>query len=345
MTKLPVERRQAYRAAVTICDRLTSSAPVPSNDLPLALWHRASQLIARLQLAQSRRWQAASQVLMDDLFAGLGDLISALEHFQSSLPPKRGAAARTRPADLLADLAALDQEFTELQIDLADNQIRVLTEPIALEGIQLGPFRIVLHWDRIGTKGAYKVIAEEPRCPSGREDVTHPHVCERRLCEGDGAAPIQAALASGRLLDFFVLVRQILETYNSASAHVALDHWEGTSCKDCGSWLSPEEGSTCERCDDTVCGECIVLCAGCDCYVCSACTAECQACSDRCCLSCLQAPPNTEAELCSDCLQPGEPSIDSQTEMPAAATPPPPQAPNASAAADAVRDGEATVPS
>jgi hypothetical protein len=64
--------------------------------------------------------------------------------------------------------------------------------------------------------------------------VTHPHVCNGQLCEGDGAAPIKAALGSGRLLDFFVLVGQILETYNDASAHVTLDNWEGRSCNDCG---------------------------------------------------------------------------------------------------------------
>jgi hypothetical protein len=77
---------------------------------------------------------------------------------------------------------------------------------------------------------------------------THPHVREKLLCEGDGAASIRRALAEGRLLDFFTLVRQVLETYNPGSAYVELSRWNGVTCKDCG-YIMPGDGyGTCDLC-------------------------------------------------------------------------------------------------
>jgi hypothetical protein len=113
------------------------------NDLPISLWNGVRQLIDRLNFALARQWHTASQSLVDDLFASLGYLVGELNHFKSSLPPKR-AASVARPSDVVADLAAIELEFAELEIDLQEKKVSVLTDPIVLEGTHLGPFQIVL---------------------------------------------------------------------------------------------------------------------------------------------------------------------------------------------------------
>ncbi len=61
-----------------------------------------------------------------------------------------------------------------------------------------------------------------------------PHVSDETLCEGDGRRAIHAALAAGRLYDFFTIVDRLLNTYASGRAYVDLDNWFGTPCHDCG---------------------------------------------------------------------------------------------------------------
>ena len=122
------------------------------------------------------------------------------------------------------------QEFPEVSIDKAEQTLSVLTEPIDLQGTHLGPFRIVLRWNRLRQRRSYDVEASEPNPAQGEEEITHPHVQGRQLCEGEGAICIKAALSQGRIFDFFLLVKQILETYNPSSAYISLDRWNGVAC-------------------------------------------------------------------------------------------------------------------
>ena len=57
------------------------------------------------------------------------------------------------------------------------------------------------------------MIALDPSPAASNSETTHPHVQTNQLCEGDGRSAIRHAMREGRLLDFFVLVRQILQTY------------------------------------------------------------------------------------------------------------------------------------
>src|SRR5436190_15475797 len=150
MTKLPIEQRQAVRAALQICEHLASAAPAALAELPLAQWQVIRQLVDRLRLARARHWPSANRALVDDLLASVNHLISDLNGFKAQLPPRRGPACIARPSELMADLAALDQEFADLEIDLDEHELSVRTESIVLEGVYLGPFRIVLAWNRIG---------------------------------------------------------------------------------------------------------------------------------------------------------------------------------------------------
>ena len=96
------------------------------------------------------------------------------------------------------ELDTLQTEFGEFECDLKQHTISIVTDPIALEDIDLGSFRIVLHWDRLNQPRAYDVIALEPYAATSHDDVTHPHVQGRSLCEGDSIRV--AARATVRLL-------------------------------------------------------------------------------------------------------------------------------------------------
>jgi len=81
----------------------------------------------------------------------------------------------------------------------------------------LGPFRIALYLDSLRElyqRTPYFVTAIDPHPAATDNAVTHPHVSNDVVCEGDGAAAIRAALEIGRFTDFFAMVRCILTTYN-----------------------------------------------------------------------------------------------------------------------------------
>ena len=99
-------------------------------------------------------------------------------------------------------------------------------------------------------------------------------IAANRLCEGEGRPLIRQALRQGRLADFFLIVRQILATYNSGSAYVQLDQWSGRDCPDCGTSLNEDESICCTDCETDVCGECAGDCSACGSSVCGECQDE-----------------------------------------------------------------------
>ena len=104
-----------------------------------------------------------------------------------------------------------------MEIDFEEHEIAVTTEPITLEGIFLGPFEIRLDWERLGNSLPYRIKALDPHPAAANEDVTHPHVQNEQLCEGDGRVGHPQRLREGRLGDFFLLVAQVLRTYGKGS--------------------------------------------------------------------------------------------------------------------------------
>ena len=195
-------RRQALRAAARIHEHLLGPARLaPLPLLPAAIWQEMADHARRYGWCRSRGWQAAGRNLQGDLAYSLRRVIRELEEYHSQLPkgdPQRHIAA---PRDIAADLEALLREFTEVAIDLQERTVKVTTDPIRLEGVELGPFAIELRWDRVGQSHPYQTTALEPYRPSHDDEVTHPHVRKDVLCEGDGMAAIKAALLEGRLLD------------------------------------------------------------------------------------------------------------------------------------------------
>jgi hypothetical protein len=123
----------------------------------------------------------------------------------------------------------LYDEFENVEIDLKKHEISVTTEPITLEGIFLGPFQIQLVWEKLGNSSPYSIKALDPHPAEANEDVTHPHVQDESLCEGEGRMAIQNSLREGRLGDFFLLVAQVLRTYGKGSAYIELNDWDSPS--------------------------------------------------------------------------------------------------------------------
>ena len=343
-------RRQLLRLAIKIHEHLAGPAKQANvPDLPHDAWEQLCLVARRLSDVRRRGWQSAVQTVALDVDYTAASLIRHVDVVRQSLS-RQYMPGRVAPAsEIAAELAALEAEFEQVHLDLKDRRISVVTAPITLEDVYLGPFEIALWWDRIGNATPYSVIAQDPHYAEDRSDVSHPHVHDQQLCEGEGSAAIKAALSSGRLYDFFVLVRQILETYNPDSAHVTLANWHGSgSCACCGYSLADDDGSYCERCDDHTCDDCSWGCSACGRSVCSSCSADCVACHDRFCESCLLTTDEAGRLVCQSCLEvqqkeeadeaQHQPPAEAPTiEMPGAAEAPAPEA-------DALCLGQAAVP-
>jgi len=134
---------------------------------------------------------------------------------------------------IIDELNALEKEFVDIEFDASRNTISVITEPITLDEVYLGPFKIQLELnklDQLYNSSPYLVIALEPNPAATDEQVTHPHVSGEKLCEGEGSAATKTALEEGRICDFFTIVGSILNTYSPDSPYVSLDNWVRFVC-------------------------------------------------------------------------------------------------------------------
>jgi hypothetical protein len=219
------------------------------------------------------------------------------------LPPALAPKRLSTAADIYRDLVALQQEPFEIEIDLEACQLRVRTEPIELDSIPLGRFEIRLEWQQLPDPfEAYRIVALDPNPAASDDTVTHPHLRDERLCEGDGRAGIRSALAEGRLYDFFTIVDRLLHTYARGQAYVELSQWSGTRCADCASIVADDDGSSCERCNATICCDCASTCRHCDRVCCASCIDCCPRCEESTCPECLQHCEKCKACVCPDCL-------------------------------------------
>jgi hypothetical protein len=211
--------------------------------------------------------------------------------------------------EIFEDLCALCYEFPKV-IWKPGGYLTVITQPIVLtsedgDDMDLGPMKIELDFEKINilTRGIlYRIIPTEPLY-SYTGDYFHPHVSENNLCEGEGKLPIKQALRDHRLLDFFMLVRSILNTYNPSSAYMTLDNWRGQPCSDCGEICAENEAYTCEHCGSIVCSHCLVKCPDCRYIYCMECTEECNSCGILVCTECIWSCMECNMPVCSECAQ------------------------------------------
>jgi len=253
----------------------------------------------RLGMAVDRGFTHCLPILRDGIRLGIEGLHRSLAALRES--PRTPAEAPSA-SDWVAELRALEAEFGELEVDDRRCVLRVVTEPIAMRDVELGPFALELVWSRFGQSrgsGCFDILALEPNPASGRDRVTHPHVQDGSLCAGDAAAPIERALAEGRLGDAFALVRSVLANYNPRSAFVGLDEWDGTNCSDCGDRSDRGETYYCDGCRSDFCEGCASACRSCDETRCGGCLEPCAVCSEPTCSGCLDEVG--DRSVCPEC--------------------------------------------
>jgi hypothetical protein len=265
-------------------------------------WSTLVRTAHQCELALRHGWYQAARQLEQELAPDVDHLQRQLVELAAALAQRKKAPSVSSLGDIYSDLLALEQEFEELECDLQAGEICVTTEPIVLNGIELGPFQICLATNPQAGFGSYRVVALEPNPSLANESVSHPHISDESLCEGDGHRAIQAALHEGRLLDFFTLVNQILATYSPGRAYVELDEWFGLTCSECGEYCRDDERCYCDRCEAVLCGSCATCCDCCDQSYCRNCLTNCDDCGQSCCDHCGQPCTACRETFCSDCL-------------------------------------------
>lgn len=123
----------------------------------LELIRQLTSLAGQLQqlTAESRKmgtslakgWLSAAERCCKSVSRLLGDI-------QYSIPRIRPLAERPQKetstlSALVAELDALEDEFGGIEFDASENTISVVTEPIILEDIYLGPFKIQLELKKL----------------------------------------------------------------------------------------------------------------------------------------------------------------------------------------------------
>ena len=264
---------------------------------------RLKNLRQALEICRRRHWQGASEKLTSRVLRIIRDSPPLLDAWERTIQKEQAKLPTLR--ELVEDLYQVQQEFGRLEINRVEATLSVFTDPIELEDIYLGDFEIRLHYDSLAylrEAEVFQIIALDPHCPAGNDLVTHPHVSDEHLCMGDATTAIHCTLSSGRLCDALLLVKSVLETYNSASPYVPLNKWEGYPCNDCGDSVVEDDSYFCDACEYDYCPECFSTCNCCRTGRCHGCLTSCSFCDEYTCSSCLASCEECGNECCKDCL-------------------------------------------
>lgn len=288
-------------AAIAIHNQLSNRVDKPGLPaLPTDTWHECLRIERLMKKAKTLGYELTENRLRRRLSSTVRTLRLQLDSFGCDSVASEALIPSVH--DIFADLNALNDEFTDVSASVKQHVVSVHTGSIELDGVELGPFRIELDWRRLDCGNAFEVIAIEPYRAASCDMTTHPHVQNDTLCCGDGTNAIAAALSDGRLFDLFILVRQVLRTYNPDSAYVRLEDWAGVECPDCAQVVDDDESTCCESCSTTTCWECATTCGDCDNRFCSDCIQSCLVCEDSTCASCLTECSDCGDAYCESCL-------------------------------------------
>ena len=193
----------------------------------------------------------------------------------------------------------------DLRSTLRTMNLAVTTDPSSWKESIFGRFQIRLDWSQIGSsRQPYRVVALDPHPAARNQEVTHPHVQEERLCEGEGRAAIAGALTDCRLYDFFTLVSQVL-TPTAGAGPSWNSPWDGSIAMSAAKTVDEDDRYGCQQCGSTLCPSCAVPCPQCQDSYCSECLRQCAACGEDHCSSCLAVCSVAASGFCDDCLEEG----------------------------------------
>ena len=263
---------------------------------------RVRGIAMQMRRARQRGLSGAWAALQHKLRSGLASLQREAE---VQLRALNEALVEPLPlGQILAEFASVEAEFSPGRITFTPDEVRVRTDRIELEDVDLGPFEIRLHIEDLAAPNGpspLRVVALDPKPALGDPHITHPHVSGESLCAGDALISLKRALDEGRLSDMFMIVRSVLQTYNPRSAHVRLDEWEGEPCPDCGLAIADHDGNECAACGRDFCDECMARCESCDEPMCNLCLVTCNACTADTCRLCASRCSHCGHWACPDC--------------------------------------------
>jgi hypothetical protein len=293
--------RMLWRLAGRLTKRLAlQPQPAVNVDLIPKRFAQLQSLAGRIEHSIRRGWPIALQHSVRELQTQLVRSQRHLDEVAELLSMPLRCELPTQRL-LYDELQTLSDEFEDVRFDLREETISIITAPITLEEIELGRFRVILSGNDLVT-GLFQVVALDPNPAVTRPEITHPHVNDNRLCEGDASVPLQNALWNGRFGDFFLIVQQTLLTYNSSSPYVSLPDWNGTRCRICDDSASEDDSCCCDHCEQDVCHSCSNYCDHCCQTACDDCRETCSHCEERSCASCLAVCPDCRLKYCSNCL-------------------------------------------
>ena len=254
----------------------------------------------------------------------------AVDEHSKLLRQERGTVARSLPIpsihDLLVDIDAIERTFAGWTC--TNRSFAVTTHPIILMNdvsgntFDFGRFSIELALgdSRPGNRGQlvpkYRVRAVTPQLVDG---FPHPHVSTSdTLCEGAAQEPLKHALQNGLLYEFFIIIQNTLNNYNSSSPYVPLGAWlhEGDDSDDeydsycalCDSGMSDDDSYYCEECNSHVCNGCSTFCEVRGATICDTCIRDATRnnCRNACCSDvgtsgCI-LHENDPCAVCGDCV-------------------------------------------
>ena len=263
-----------------------------------------AHLSKKLSTSLSHNWLSAA----DDCSAGINRVVDDVSYCITNLKQLLDKPAVEIPtlSFIFDELKHLEQEFDQTEFNKAENTISIVTDSITLEDIDLGPFKIQLKLTKpsdLYKDSSYLCIALEPNPAATNDEVTHPHVSNERLCEGDGSAAIRSALEQARLIDFFSIVKSILNTYSPDSPYVSLEDWSGIGCYDCGGMIDSDSAYYCNSCDRDYCESCSSYCHSCDETRCLGCGSNCPSCDEFICHNCIKTCAECGETFCKMCMK------------------------------------------
>ena len=272
-------------------------------------FQRCLSTLLLLQRVDPLQYPGAMRRLIRRLEGQLQPLRSDLQQLQSQADIDHVFFRPLPTAQLiLQELRQVEDDFGSWALEDAGTCLSVATESIMLEGVFLGRFRIALDMLQLTARDAplpIRAIALDPNAPASAPRVTHPHVNDDRICLGDAAVPLHRAVWSGRLSDVFLIIRNLLTTYNPDSPYVALEDWEGSPCADCGDMVNEESRYWCELCERDYCDSCTGMCRDCDQPTCFGCLRTCPHCDETYCHQCMCACVACDEPSCPSCLEDG----------------------------------------
>jgi len=260
----------------------------------------------RIQKSIDHQWLSAAGKSKLRLERALNDLPYLISNAKQFIARPVNQVPTFR--DLMAEFGQLKDEFGDVTFDMENKSISITSESIELDDTYLGEFKIELRIDKLTEAhrmAPYCVVALDPHPAATSSDVTHPHVSNDILCEGDGHAAICTALEQGRICDFFNMIESILNTYNPDSPYVPLNEWDGRSCYDCGYICDSESSYYCSCCDNDFCSECSSYCRMCDETICLGCGGSCECCEELLCKHCAKQCTECSRYCCDQCLENG----------------------------------------